>query len=116
MPCRGPDPTPEELARDRERDAVRTKVYANIKKELDLVTRLLCGILTKVEAASHELYDSKDPVKKAQAIKVCELVFGNGKNTELEDWWHEHKKLDAKRAALAKLTPEERKLLGVQDV
>ena len=34
---------------------------------------------------------------------------------EINKWWEEHKKLDAKRVALAKLTPEERKLLGVKD-
>lgn len=115
MPCRGPDPTPEELRQDRERDATRSKVYANTKKELDLVTRLLCSILTDAEVKSQELYDSKDPIKKAQAVKICDVVFRGGNKAELEDWWSEHKKLDLKRVALNKLTKEEKEALGIKD-
>lgn len=80
-----------------------------IKYRLDKVTRLLCGLCRKLEG--HELF--KHILKD---------------NKELNTWWIEHQEQDRKEAirlaeikrkkilkknALAKLTPEERKLLNL---
>ena len=74
--------------------------------ELDRVTRLLCSIL-KPLGRDHPLFD----------------------DAELLEWWAEHQRRDARRAAddaamtkteeerraaLSKLTPEERTILGIQ--
>ena len=80
------------------------------KVKLDKVTRLLCEALKKVEGTAIE----------------TEVLLKGG---ELAEWWVEHKKQDAKRlaaeaekrrktrvkrAALKKLTKEERQLLGLK--
>ena len=83
-----------------------------LKDRLDAVTRMLCGVLTQLETA--------------EPVKIGDLP------TETQEWWSAHKTADAKRLATeaevrrreqetadlrvrarAKLTPEERKALGL---
>ena len=81
------------------------------KQIADKLAKLLCGTLTKLEQLDEQI-----------AARVFAAVPG------LETWWTEHQKADAaeqarlakikaenaaKKAALKKLTPAERKLLGV---
>ena len=81
------------------------------KQLADKLARLLCGVLKELEAT--------DPHR---ADMVVNDVPG------VKDWWIEHQRADAaeaarlaqikaekaaKKAALKKLTPAERKLLGV---
>ena len=87
---------------------------ASMCQQLDSVTRMLCGILDQVESA-------EDPVKLEDLP------------AETQQWWREHKAADAERNAevarqeraakqhedlrqrgLMKLTPEERKALGLR--
>lgn len=80
------------------------------KRVADKLARLLCGSLMWLEKHDKNAY--------TQLLEWPELA----------DWWTEHQKADAeeaarkakliaekkaKKAALKKLTPEERKLLGV---
>lgn len=81
------------------------------KQIADKLAKLLCATLKRLEAADEH---------------VAWLVFNDVPG--LEEWWAEHQKADAeeaarlakikadkaaKKAALKKLTPAERKLLGV---
>lgn len=81
------------------------------KKEFDLVTRLLCSLCRFLE-------------KLGMAKTITEI-----ENGELETWWQAHKKMDAEREAketewennkrlrlkaLAKLTDEDKKVLGLK--
>lgn len=103
MPCRTDDPTPSELRSTYEEEFTHNSKLAEI----------FCATMLKLEAMDE---GSSDPIilllpKKAQA------------------WWNLHKERDRKRVAaerkvmereqaienaLGKLTPEERKLLGVK--
>jgi hypothetical protein len=82
---------------------------SGLKTELDKVTRLLCGVCRDYE--------------RNYGLPVSALG-----DVELGRWWEEHKAADAKRVArekaaeekeqkkrqaLSKLTPEEKKLLGL---
>lgn len=89
------------------------------QKENDKLTKFLCTILSTLELENElghfaELFDYKE---------------GGISRKELFAWWEAHKEEDRKRkerareaaerkekkdAALSKLTPEERKLLGVK--
>jgi len=81
------------------------------KQIADKLAKLLCGTLTRLQAAE-------------PALTYEELLEW----PELREWWTEHQRADAaeqarlakikaenaaKKAALKKLTPAERKLLGV---
>jgi hypothetical protein len=98
MPCRDYDPSPIEYREGSE-----------TKKKLDKVTALLCGLCRKLEG--YELFTH---------------ILNN--NKELNTWWIDHQEKDRKEAirlakikrekilkknALAKLTPDERKLLNL---
>jgi hypothetical protein len=95
MPCRSGD---EDCAGESYRTTVK----------LDKLTRMLCDALTKLERTS------------VQLVRTLSL--------ETQEWWAEHKEADrariaeeerlkgitqAKAHALKKLTPKERKLLGL---
>lgn len=82
--------TPEE---ERQLAARETEKY---KAELDKVTRLLCDV--------------------CRAFGPDDKTHFFSEVRGLKSWWSKHKKKDANRIrkeALAKLTPEERKVLGV---
>lgn len=102
MPCRDdyPEPTQEERRRDWEKQ---------LRHDSDLA-EMLCSVLQTIE-------DGEEPTQVKHLTQ------------KVKTWWNEHKlrdrvKLDAQRlelelkratdAAYAKLTPEERKLLGVR--
>lgn len=95
MPCRYYEPGEEAEILNRQ-----------YKVKIDNLTRLLCEAMQIIEA-------------HCEAARV---------KAELVDWWERHKELDRQRiyaesmvaqakaekeAALAKLTPHERKLLGL---
>lgn len=86
MACRSfPEDFPEEM---------------ETRKKLDIVSRIACKALQHIE-------DSGDGLEM--------LIL---KDPETAKWWTAHKEADrkerAKEAALAKLTKEERKLLGLK--
>lgn len=119
MACMGPEPTPEELARKRELDATKTKVYIKLRTDYDNLTKMMCSLLGTVEEEVQSLSakSQKGSWNCTLAERINNTVFYSSPlSPEINKWWEEHKKLDAKRVALAKLTPEERKLLGVEDV
>lgn len=96
MPCRDYD------------DSVRIVEDPETRRRLDHVTRMLCGLLQQLEEKN-----------------LLSCISGN---ITVLQWWKDHQAADRKRleaeaaarlkqkhraAALAKLTPAERKLLGV---
>ena len=89
MPCHDfENVTQEQILHDREMDKVR--------KKLDEVTRIACELF--------KLLDSNH------------TWFAGNVSKEALAWWHDHKKKDflrVRQEALAKLTPEEREVLGV---
>lgn len=110
MPCRV-DYTDDHRAQIIYRDAPEElKVeIANLKRYLDLTTRLLCASMKKFEQAR-------------MGHLIDEIEDG-----EARTWWTEHQRVDQIReerevkqlreSALAKLTVEEQKILGLlQDV
>jgi hypothetical protein len=89
-----------------------------LREELDKVTRYLCAVLTDLEDEVQDGNNEIDPRAFLQSL-----------SPDLRIWWKKHKKWDAKRraqeaeekrkkelrkAALAKLTDEERVLLGLK--
>lgn len=84
------------------------------KKELDEVTELLCELCQHLEGTPSTRFGNN---------------FKRFSTIALREWWEKHKKMDAERLererreaaekkakenALNKLTPEERKLLGIR--
>lgn len=87
--------------------------HERTRRRLHAVTRLLCGLCERIETNPNA------------TVKAARLIDADPK---LRAWWEEHQKADRKRekeeaaerrraagrkAALAKLSPAERKLLGV---
>jgi hypothetical protein len=87
------------------------------KQELDKVTRLLCWVMTTL-------------VKKKPAIAEALIDSSAPESSELMAWWHKHQREDRARElaqenkqrekqeaidAYLKLSPKQRKLLGVRD-
>lgn len=81
----------------------------NTIRRLDLATRLLCSLCRRITKSGHD-----------------SLIYGDG---ELAQWWGKHQEADRKRvaaeeaerereevieAALAKLSPKERRLLKLR--
>jgi len=72
------------------------------EKRNDELSKFLCGMLDHLEASEFEHF-----IDRFKGLR---------------DWWEEHKKLDAqqlerlKSSALAKLTPDEKKALGLDHV
>ena len=99
MPCRSyPEDFPEEMAK-------------MTKEKLDIVSRIACKALTHIE-------ESRD------GLEILIL-----KDPEIAKWWSAHKEADRqeqervrieaeekrlRKAALSKLSPAERKILGVK--
>ena len=73
MPCHAPG-GPDELSEGEKRGIRSERIQR--KKDLDKVTRLLCGLLSDLEENFPEY-----------------KLFNN----ELEEWWNEHKEFDKKR-------------------
>jgi hypothetical protein len=108
MPCRD----------DYTADDYRVRT-SNLQKKHDQLTRFLCTVL-------HTLEEENELGHFAELFNYKE---GGITREELFAWWKEHKEEDARRkdaerkareiqerraAALAKLSKEERKLLGVK--
>ena len=90
MPCTYIE-TPQEIA-DREREA-RNRTIKPYKKEIDKVTRLLCGVLTEL---SREFEPTRQSDYASRLDEIAKNVFGNN---ELREWWidHQHRDLMAKK-------------------
>lgn len=107
MPCRDYyDDHPEQYYADTVRD---------LRKQISFAESALCAALRHIEKA----YDA-DPVN------YIDCDDAGIKQSELRSWYKKHKELDTKHRAaerkrqqrkeiLAKLTPEERKILGVKE-
>lgn len=81
MPCTYEETSTEIAERHRKRDnRVRAAVKLKYKKELDKLTRMLCGTLQAVEKAGNERFD-----------------YGVALPKEVVDWQEQHKKQDAAR-------------------
>jgi hypothetical protein len=94
MPCTHIE-SAEEIALAAEQQALNTSAYKKQKKKLDEVTALLCS-------ACQFLLSTNFPLKKQK---------------DLWRWWTEHQVMDEdriRREALAKLSPEERKVLKIK--
>lgn len=110
MPCTYTE-TPEEIA-ESDRKA-RAQIEAPLRKELDLVTRLLCEVMT----LKHDRINEEPSLKQAG---IC-IIGGINNNSDLQSWWRDHQKRDKLReaneketlvkAAKAKLTEAELELL-----
>lgn len=126
MPCRY-DESPEDIRRAKlareEKEKAEKRRVRNLKRELDLATRLLCSVCGSLERASGHIKLGSDLLR----------------DPELTEWWEKHKAADElrrkreaekarkkaekekkkraksalKKKALAKLTPAERKALGL---
>jgi len=102
MPCQYYE-SPEEIAAAKK--AANKKLTQPYKKELDLVTHLLCEVMTVLE--------------KNNVIVPLNIDQISG----LQPWWKEHKERDERRKineraelrtqALKKLTAEEKRALGL---
>jgi hypothetical protein len=81
------------------------------RRKLDKVTAMLCGVMRRLETGYPE-----------HCTRLTESIVG------LDEWWTEHKRIDAerakreaelarqqemKKAALDKLTDEEKRALGI---
>ncbi len=105
MPCRY-DPTPAEIAQRREK--ATQAIVAPYVEKLDALTRMLCSAMTALEAIN------KGCIGACADRKIQEHVV-----PEAWPWWEQHKLDDAARAeaartaALAKLTDEDKKALGL---
>jgi hypothetical protein len=103
MPCR-----------DEQADEMYRREY---RAETENVQKMLCGVLTCITSVGQ--FDN--------LMRKVDWVEAGVTRSQLEDWWTKHKSEDAARkaadadrlalqqhkaAALAKLTPEERKALG----
>ncbi len=100
--------------------------YEEDLKKLKKVEAALCGVLTVLENVPD---DWGINLTVDDILDVVDWKEAGIKRAWLEDWWEEHKKEDASRRereeqnritqakraeALSKLTPEERKLLGIR--
>lgn len=107
MPCRDDyGPTPSVVYRD---DPDTKKLVETQKQKIDLLTRLLCFVMTNGEEL--DLLSSLADARKT-------VAHGDAYN-ELVAWWKAHRLEDERerkrlrKAALAKLTPEEKEALGL---
>lgn len=113
MPCRYEE-TPQEIAQRQEEEKRRlTQPYIN---KLDKLTRLLCEAMHALDHNAH--FTLMDPATEQHPEReVPPVVLSD----ELRGWWLNHQAEDRKRNteevranALKKLTPEERKALGLK--
>ncbi len=110
MPCSSDGyPTHEELQREK----------------LDLTTRLLCSVCKNLE----NIYEKTEQSRRGLGREILQQVGIILKDHELNSWWIKHKKIDeeriareiaeavkteAKRVALAKLSNEDKQVLGLR--
>ncbi len=118
MPCRDYyDDHPDQYFKDVTEPA--------LKKQISFAESALCQTL---EAFASFLYAAKmhtgDPELTLNPLDLINYQEAGIKRTELEKWWKDHKALDAKhreeerlkklkKSALAKLSSEEKKALGL---
>lgn len=134
MPCRGPDPVEEEHARFRKQELERLyqfavflntfiksddfkekAIYYRKTASIDNLTRLLCQKITTLGCVAFDKIIDNHLRKSAVA-------------RDLLTWWEKHQELDKERKlqqevlfhqkqqkekALAKLTTDEKKILGL---
>lgn len=102
MPCRV-------FYDDHPEDYFRDVTEPKLKAQISFAESALCGALTALTRLGFDALD--------------QIAYGDIgiKKSELKMWWEEHKKLDEKHrqqelklSALAKLTDEERKALGLE--
>lgn len=114
MPCVGP--SSESLLAEEFREAGVNLTQHEERCPFSALTRLLCTACKQLE----------DALEKAHGAHL-EHVDGESKDrSDLVSWWEHHQEQDAKReeeesarlkrSALAKLTPEEAKVIGVLDM
>ena len=130
MPCRSDDPTNEQEATHL---AARLLVYVNEKLGVDTPLNIRKAAETAFVTTAN--YKTLAPMLcgkvSAMSDKLREQVVYNARDPlsrELATWWEKHEAEDKKRlreelqekkdkkardAAIAKLTPRERKLLGL---
>lgn len=139
MPCMTYE-TPEEIAaREHEREQERLELtigplHAKIDiqgRQIAQLEAMLCGVMSSISYLDG--YNGATINMEGRTAGLYQLVHDNFNETEsgvtwyqLEEWWAEHKAEDERRKAaeqvilavkrrkaLAKLTPEERALLGI---
>lgn len=112
----------EQLARERELALLREEIHV-LQEELKEREAMLCGVFTLLENG----FESHGITFYLQAVlEKVDWTEAGVSITQAKAWWADHKEQDearkrkeavilaAKRAAaLAKLTPAERELLGV---
>lgn len=118
MPCRDYyDDHPEEYFRDVTEPALR--------KQISFAESALCLALNTMEQLLKGIKHDFDDHVKTNPLDIMDFEEAGITRTDLEKWWTKHKKLDARHreqerlknvraAALAKLTDEEKKVLGVK--
>jgi hypothetical protein len=88
MPCRYDDGPTTVTVRDPEQD----KEIARLRKDLDLVTDALCGLMNQIEGKC-DILASSDGEKSVRTNDPLYL------SVELQQWWKSHKKADKIRRA-----------------
>ena len=121
MPCRDfYDDHPNQYFKDVTEPA--------LKKQVAFAESALCQTLADFERVLKILHEAHPDVYELTPQPLNHINYAEAGITrkELEQWWKQHKKLDAKHreaerlkklraSALAKLSEEERKALGVKE-
>lgn len=86
-------------------------MYIKLRTDYDNLTKMMCSLLGTVEEEVQRL--SKTSFKGSWNFTLAEklnntVFYSSPFSPEINKWWEEHKKLDAKRVALAKLTVKEK--------
>lgn len=117
MPCRDYyDDHPEAYFRNVTEPA--------LKKQISFAESALCLTLNTMEQFLKGIKNEFDDEVATNPLDILEFKEAGITRKELEDWWTQHKALDVahreterlkkvRSAALAKLSVEERKVLGV---
>jgi hypothetical protein len=124
MPCRDYyDDHPEEYygAKFRHKD----DEIAQLRQKVSFAESALCLALNTVEQLLKGIKHDFDDQIKTDPLDILEFKEAGITRKELEQWWNKHKALDQKHReeerlkkvkaeALAKLSAEERKVLGLK--
>lgn len=117
MPCRDYyDDHPEAYFRDITEPA--------LKKQISFAESALCQTLSTFQEHLKNMQKDYDDNIYTNPLDYLDYEAAGITREELEKWWDDHQALDkehrerarqaqVKRVALAKLTPEERKVLGL---